>query len=100
MYSFSFSGLPLKSIIYAGEGEPLLHKDAPEILIKTKRMGIDAAMSTNGVLFSPEIARDCMKTLTWMRFTLLPAFQCPSFPDYNLPEEAGRSVDAAKKALS
>ncbi len=59
----------LKSIIYAGEGEPLLHKDAPEILIKTKRMGIDAAMSTNGVLFSPEIARDCMKTLTWMRFS-------------------------------
>lgn len=59
----------LKSVIYAGEGEPLLHKDAPEILIKTKQMGIDAAISTNGVLFSPEIAKDCLRTLTWMRFS-------------------------------
>ena len=59
----------LKSVIYAGEGEPLLHKDAPEILVKTKQMGIDAAISTNGVLFSPEIAKDCLRTLTWMRFS-------------------------------
>lgn len=59
----------LKSVVYAGEGEPLIHKDAPEILIKTKQMGIDAAISTNGVLFSPEIAKECLKTLTWMRFS-------------------------------
>lgn len=59
----------LKSVVYAGEGEPLLHKDASEIFIKTKQMGIDAALSTNGVLFTPEISKECLKALTWMRFS-------------------------------
>ena len=40
----------VKSVIYAGEGEPLLHKEAPDIINKTKSFGIDAALSTNGVL--------------------------------------------------
>lgn len=60
----------VKSIIYAGEGEPLLHKAAPEIINMTKRFGIDAAMSTNGVLFSPEVAKECMESLTWIRFSV------------------------------
>lgn len=59
----------LKSIIYAGEGEPLIHKDAPEIINKTKSFGIDAAMSTNGVLLTPEISRECLRSLTWVRFS-------------------------------
>ncbi len=59
----------LKSIIYAGEGEPLLHKDAPDIINQTKRFGIDAAMSTNGVLLTPEVSRDCLGSLTWVRFS-------------------------------
>ena len=33
----------LKSIIYAGEGEPLMHPDAPEIFNRTKEYGMDAA---------------------------------------------------------
>lgn len=59
----------VKSIIYAGEGEPLLHKDASEIINKTKELGIDVAMSTNGVLLTPELSRECLKSLTWIRFS-------------------------------
>lgn len=59
----------LKSIIYAGEGEPLLHPDAPEIINKTKSFGVDAAMSTNGVLLTPEVSKECLKSLTWIRFS-------------------------------
>lgn len=59
----------LKSIIYAGEGEPLLHKDAPDIINRTKALGIDAALSTNGVLLTPEVSADCLKSLTWIRFS-------------------------------
>lgn len=59
----------LKSIIYAGEGEPLLHKDAPDIINKTKSLGIDAAMSTNGVLLTSEVSKECLKSLTWIRFS-------------------------------
>lgn len=59
----------LKSIIYAGEGEPLLNKDAVEIINQTKSYGVDAAMSTNGVLLTKEVSRECLKSLTWIRFS-------------------------------
>jgi radical SAM protein with 4Fe4S-binding SPASM domain len=59
----------LKSVVYAGDGEPLLHKDAPEIINKTKAYGIDVAMSTNGVLLTPEVSKECLKSLTWIRFS-------------------------------
>ncbi len=60
----------LKSIIYAGEGEPLLHKDAPEIINRTKAYGIDAAVSTNGVLMTSDVSKACLKSLTWVRFSM------------------------------
>lgn len=60
----------IKSIIYAGEGEPLLHREAPEIINRTKSLGIDAAVSTNGVLLTPEVSRECLKSLTWIRFSV------------------------------
>ncbi len=60
----------LKSIIYAGEGEPLTHPAAPDIFNQTKANGIDAAMSTNGVLFTKEKAIDCMSSLTWIRVSI------------------------------
>ena len=59
----------VKSIIYAGEGEPLLHKDAVDIINTTKRSGIDVAMSTNGVLLTPEVSQECLASLTWIRFS-------------------------------
>lgn len=60
----------LKSIIYAGEGEPLVHPEASNIFNQTKANGIDAAMSTNGVLFTKEKAAECMKSLSWIRFSI------------------------------
>lgn len=59
----------VKSIIYAGEGEPLLNKATPEIINRTKELGIDVAMSTNGVLLSPEVSKECLKSLSWVRFS-------------------------------
>ncbi len=60
----------IKSIIYAGEGEPLVNPAAPDIINKTKENGIDAAMSTNGVLFTREKAKECLKSLSWVRFSI------------------------------
>lgn len=60
----------LKSVIYSGEGEPLTNKYAPEIINKTKKYGIDIAMSTNGVLLTKEVSRECLKSLSWIRFSV------------------------------
>lgn len=60
----------LKSVICSGEGEPLLNKNMPEIANGIKACGVDVAMSSNGALFSKEIARDCLASFTWIRFSV------------------------------
>lgn len=64
-----FAQKGVKSIIYAGEGEPLLHKGAAELINCTKQHGIDAALSTNGVLLTREISEECLASLAWVRFS-------------------------------
>ena len=44
------SCLGVKSIMFAGEGEPLLHKDINEISQSAIRSSLDVAFTTNGVL--------------------------------------------------
>ena len=59
----------LKSVLFAGNGEPLLNKEAADIINDTKRIGIDTALSTNGVLFTEELASECMDAISWIRFS-------------------------------
>ena len=60
----------LKSIIYAGEGEPMAHPAATEIINQTKAAGIDAAVSTNGVFFTKHKLEECLSSLTWVRYSI------------------------------
>lgn len=60
----------LKSILLAGNGEPLINKDAVNIINDSKRLGIDMALSTNGVLLTEQVSHDCMKSLSWIRFSV------------------------------
>lgn len=59
--------LGLKSIMYAGEGEPFLHKDIADIINHTKASGIDAAVTTNGVLFRKDIADKILEDTEWIK---------------------------------
>jgi len=60
----------VKSIMYAGEGEPLLHKDAVDIIVFTKKAGIDVSVTTNGVIFDKEMAKKSLGYLSWFRVSL------------------------------
>lgn len=60
----------LKSVLFAGTGEPLLNKNAAHIINDTKSIGVDVALSTNGVLFTEDIARECMGSISWIRFSV------------------------------
>jgi MoaA/NifB/PqqE/SkfB family radical SAM enzyme len=60
----------VKSIMFAGEGESLLHKDAPLFIRSVADMGIKVAVTTNGVPFTPQKAEECLPHLSWIRFSI------------------------------
>ncbi|MFH1537323.1 MAG: radical SAM protein [bacterium] len=64
------AGLGVKSIMYAGEGEPFLHPDMAKIIAHTKRCGIDTAVATNATLLTPAAADACLGSLAWMRVSM------------------------------
>ena len=60
----------VKSIVFAGEGEPILHRDTPEFIRTARDLGMETALMTNGVFFTPDKAERCLPYLTWMRFSI------------------------------
>ena len=58
------------SIMYSGEGEPLLHRDIGQIVEHTKAAGIDVAMSTNGVLLTPQVAELILPFMSWLKVSI------------------------------
>lgn len=64
------ASLGLKSIMYAGEGEPLLHEDIGEIINHTKKVGIDVAITTNGVLLKNPLVECALENITWIKVSI------------------------------
>ncbi|MDP2928054.1 MAG: radical SAM protein, partial [Candidatus Omnitrophota bacterium] len=60
----------VKAILYSGEGEPLLHKSAVDIIVFTKKAGIDVALVTNGVMLGKEKAKKSLEHLVWLKVSL------------------------------
>ena len=63
-------GEGVKSVLFAGTGEPLLYPRFVDVVNGTKACGVDVALSTNGVLFTPEKAEACMASISWIRFSV------------------------------
>lgn len=59
----------LRSILFAGEGEPLLHPDLHLFVKRAKESGIDVGMFTNGQLLTPLQAETLLQHLTFIRFS-------------------------------
>lgn len=62
--------LGLGSVMFAGEGEPFLHKDMAEINAYAKKCGVDTAYTTNGVLLTPTIADRIVKDTSWIKVSI------------------------------
>lgn len=60
----------IKSVYYAGEGEPTLHKDFAYLIRRTKAAGMSVSLSTNGSRYNPEMAYNTLPHLSWIRFSL------------------------------
>lgn len=62
--------LGLKSIMFAGEGEPLLHPSFIELVESTKQAGIDLSVTTNGVHMKDQVCSSLIRQATWVRFSV------------------------------
>jgi radical SAM protein with 4Fe4S-binding SPASM domain len=60
----------VKAVCYSGAGEPLLYKELPLVIRKTKELGIDVALSTNTSLFNEKKAQEILPYATWIRFSI------------------------------
>lgn len=60
--------LGVKSVLFAGQGEPLLNKDINEMINSTKHAGIDIALTTNGV-FLDRIINKSFSSLSWIKIS-------------------------------
>lgn len=59
--------LGVKSIMYAGEGEPFLHKDLADLIVHTQKSGVDIAITTNGVLMKPAVSDKILALTEWIK---------------------------------
>lgn len=64
------SSLGLKSVMYAGEGEPLLHKQIADIISHTKKSKIDVGLTTNGVLLNEPMAEKILGDMEWIKVSI------------------------------
>jgi len=62
--------LGLKSIMFGGEGEPLLHKNIDSLTVHAKSEGIDVAFTTNGVLLNKKIVDNALESITWIKISI------------------------------
>ncbi len=60
----------VKSIMFAGEGEPLLHKNLDDIIEYSKSVGIDNSITTNFVLLNEKNADKLVKNSSWIKVSI------------------------------
>ena len=63
------STLGIKAVMFAGEGEPLLHPDIGKLIQLSKLVGLDVAVTTNGV-FLNKVLDEVIDNCTWIRVSL------------------------------
>lgn len=64
-----FAKLGTKAMLFAGEGEPLIHPNIDEFIETAHENGVASAIFSNGVLLTPKRAERLLEKLTFIRIS-------------------------------
>jgi len=59
----------VKSVMFAGEGEPMLHPDIADLVAHAHNSGLDVAITTNGTVLTPDFVQRVLKHCTWVKIS-------------------------------
>jgi radical SAM protein with 4Fe4S-binding SPASM domain len=62
--------LGVRSVMFAGEGEPLLHPQFIEMVTDAREAGLDVGLTTNGTPCSDDTWARLLPLLTWVKFSV------------------------------
>lgn len=57
----------VKSVMFAGEGEPMLHTDIDRMVMAAAAAGIDTAMTTNASILSDKFIENALPLMSWIK---------------------------------
>ena len=66
----SMADVGVKSVYFAGEGEPMLHRDMDQFVQAAHSRGIKTSMSTNGALLTEKRLDSVFRYFSWVRFSI------------------------------
>lgn len=61
------ASLGVRSVMFAGEGEPLLHKGVNELTAAAADAGLDVAFTSNGVLLDDRFIAESLPRVSWIK---------------------------------
>lgn len=62
------SEIGVKAVGFLGDGEPMIHPGVYDSVIAGSKLGLDMAISTNGLVLKSDKLKDFLAALTWIRF--------------------------------
>jgi GTP 3',8-cyclase len=60
----------VKSVMFAGEGEPMLHKQIDRMVVAAVKTGIDTAMTTNASILSDAFVDSALPLMSWIKVSI------------------------------